>query len=144
LHFGKLKEGVHSLEVSTQILNVFERLCNLDKFRYPNIDKQYDSHFIRGVFDGDGYLGIVDAGRGYYVYQLTILGEKTFLIDLKKKLPVVYKGGIQDTKQNIHRLQLIVGRNKILSLLNFLYTDATIYLDRKHKKACKIRKQLEV
>jgi len=92
-------------------------------------------HFIRGYFDGDGCLtGSRHKKRDVFVYQIKIMGTKEFLEVLHEKLPVnrtlYLRQRYDDMKSNNWCLE-IGGKKQVESILNYMYKDATIYLDRK-------------
>ena len=96
----------------------------LDIFKTPDLIH----HFIRGFFDGDGWV-YIDCQN----HLITgICGQEQFLIELRKLLPVklqnisLYK--IPNTEV-IRVLKWAVDNSKIF--LNYIYKDATIWLDRK-------------
>lgn len=82
-------------------------------------------HFIRGYFDGDGLLN-----KKYRMFNITSTLEfcENVKIILEK-----YTGAVLSISKynNVYRLQ-VHGRNKALSILNWIYKDATIYLKRKY------------
>ncbi len=87
-------------------------------------------HFIRGYFDGDGHIGIYNK-RIYFNIVSTI----HFCIHLKdvieKQLNIICK--INNVKSNtITKRLVITGNMNIKNFLDWLYKDATVYLDRKY------------
>lgn len=96
-------------------------------------------HFIRGYFDGDGSLILSDNSINF-----KICGTKEFLtklIDVFNKNTEysfnykLYKRR-EDDKNNYYISY--GGKNKTYSVLNFLYDDSIIYLDRKKEKYDKL------
>lgn len=93
------------------------------------VPKELQNHFIRGMFDGDGCIK-------YYKYDYRKLPQFHFgytgvkntceylqsLFDIKRKM--VFDG---------NKTYTLVTRdkNKILEIYDYLYKDATIYMDRK-------------
>ena len=87
-------------------------------------------HFIRGYFDGDGCLS-------YYTHddvvkpKIALLGTPSFLTSVKSILKNydIHSGNILADKRsnatyiNIHH-----------NFLSFIYTNSSIYLNRKYKK----------
>jgi len=90
--------------------------------------------FIRGYFDGDGYVGtnIMKNKRRYY--NVALLGTKHFLtavlnfLDIKSNLRLANKNGAIEAKQ------FELSKNKGLLLLIKLYSNSKIHLERKYKK----------
>lgn len=98
------------------------------------------NHFMRGYFDGDGSIYHCRAGKGQTVKQksFSIIGNEQFIQDYRNIL--VKNCDINKTKINA-RLNINTnntiyaaiysGNNNIQKIYDFLYKDATIYLDRK-------------
>ena len=101
------------------------------------IPKEYEHHFIRGLFDGDGSIG-------YYNYpylnkpqfHFGYTGLKNVCEYIQNKLGIkrnlVYEGNVTYT---------LVTRNPIdiNNIFDYLYKDATIYLSRKYETFLKIQ-----
>lgn len=94
------------------------------------LNKQLYRHFIRGYFDGDGCVSV---GENYVNFN--IVGASPLFLEeiqniLIKKCKVsknkIYKKG----DSNAYRL-FYGGRKMIRKIKEYLYEDATIYLDRK-------------
>lgn len=88
-----------------------------------NIDKDNIHHFIRGYFDGDGsFTKIYD-----------IIGTESFLKSLINILPFKCEHSFYKPKdENSYYLRI---RTKSLKdFFEFMYKDATIYLERKYEK----------
>ena len=95
------------------------------------------NHFIRGYFDGDGCLtGSKHQKRNVYVYQIKIVGTKEMLEGINNYLPInkkLYLRKRRNNQKNNYTLE-IGGKKQVELILDYLYNDATIYLDRKYKK----------
>lgn len=101
--------------------------------RFPDIPKELHSHFIRGFFDGDGSL-ILNKELGKTQFNITS-ASKQFLEDLKPIISEVSgtKGGIsKETNYEVWHLRFC-GR-KVQDIMDWLYKDATVYLQRKYRK----------
>jgi len=101
------------------------------------LDHKLINHFLRGVFDGDGCITNCGLGEGRNVLQkhFNILGTEKFMQQYQE---VLLKNsdinGVKITqKDNVWSLSYS-GNNKVQSIYDFLYKDATIYLDRKRDK----------
>lgn len=108
---------------------------------FPDIPDFLYSHFIRGYFDGDGCLSIKDrlCRRKSYgksmLYQFTIVGRESVLLKIQNILvnslnisrTLLIKGKASTVK-TIH----YSGRNVVTKIMNYIYKDATVYLERKH------------
>ena len=92
-------------------------------------------HFIRGYFDGDGSF----SSKGSTAVKVTIISTKNFLSGLKNYLnnQDIKTGSVSDinriNNENIGRLD-IQAQSSVKAFMDFIYKDATIYLERKHEK----------
>ena len=85
-------------------------------------------HFIRGYVDGDGCIYI---GKDYN--SLKITGTYNFLNNIQLNLPLENINKIWK-KKNANVFDLTFNNKRGLYILNYLYKDATIFLDRKYIK----------
>jgi hypothetical protein len=100
-----------------------------------NLPSNLFRHWLRGYFDGDG-----TAGKDVDKPAIRILGQEDLLGWILKELNsigVLYtstapyqKGGKDGTKINIHEFS-VGGSHQMVSFRDWLYKDATIYLERK-------------
>lgn len=104
------------------------------KFPTENqVPKNLIHHFIRGYLDGDGCIGI-DNNNIFF----SIVGTEDFLNGLQKIFKTnnkLYSSG----KAFVYRVK---GNKKALKILDYLYKDATIYLNRKYEKYIKHKEHL--
>jgi len=101
-------------------------------------------HFIRGYFDGDGCASITHQNkRNYYRMASSIVGTKNFLEELAKYIP--NKGlDFKSTDRKSIKLRPLRGSYityvlnydtlESIVLYDYLYKDATVYLERKKEK----------
>lgn len=116
-------------------------------FSIPPINKELQRHFIRGYFDGDGTVYMDGKYLRFNICSITmtILTEislifNEFHIESKinteireGKLLLNPQGKYSTNYKNMHRL-LVRKNESLYKLFNFLYKDATIYLERKYQK----------
>lgn len=106
--------------------------CNNGKtfdLKFPNIDNDLIPHFIRGFMDGDGCISISSKKYGKYI-SLSFVGTKDMMHSLKDILNV-------DNRVTFYRnaYALHIGKESdVIRILDWIYKDANIYLDRKYKK----------
>lgn len=108
------------------------------KLKFPNLNENLISHFIRGYFDGDGsvFLHIQKANNTEYIMLgVTICGIKSFLDDLSKYIGFencVYKD--KRKKTDCYSIKL-ASNIRCLKLYHYLYSNAgNMYLSRKKDK----------
>jgi intein-encoded DNA endonuclease-like protein len=86
-------------------------------------------HYWRGVIDGDGYIS-KDRGK------LTLVGSYEIVLGFQKFVFSHYAKvkACVTRKENIYQLQLH-GAGIVRRMLEVLYEDATVYLERKYERA---------
>lgn len=100
------------------------------------LDNSLYNHFIRGYFDGDGYIGYNKSTKHL---SFELVGTAPFLSRIQDILES--EVGINKTKlyscqsSDSRILSLRIGTNsKVLKVKDWLYRSSTIYLDRKFDK----------
>lgn len=108
----------------------------------PSIDEKLVRHFIRGYFDGDGCITF-DNQHNHPKADFTS-GSIEFLNDIRAWM---YKCGVgsytYQEREDTYRL-FIRGLNNFDKFFNLLYSDSTIYLDRKFKRKISIYEEHNV
>jgi len=96
------------------------------------MDEQYISHFVRGVFDGDGCIHI-NEGKGNFI--ATIVGTYKLTENIKTKYNEIskVKSGHLAKKGKVQCL-VFNGKYNALEFLDWIYTNSTpeTRLERKH------------
>lgn len=114
---------------------VFERKTLI--LQPPTLTADLISHFIRGYLDGDGSITRT-AGKYGDVYAMKICGTPAILNYIKDWLEnkLQLKVGSFSRRKPEHLVETyeVCGNLKVLSCLDLLYENATIYLDRKHER----------
>lgn len=104
------------------------------------------NHFIRGYFDGDGCVFSSFSKKGtkkYFTVGFTFVGTETFLNFVNSVLPFKVKSLQKDKRANGSYTLYICSRTRFLIMYEYLYKNATIYLDRKFEKASIILKGIK-
>lgn len=106
--------------------------------QYPKIPNHLDRHFIRGVFDGDGTIGIMNKKYGNKkatIYSASKLFAKSIAAVLVSNKVVcnLYKREYSDGRAPGFNVQ-IATKTGLFKLFSFFYTDATVCLQRKQNK----------
>lgn len=104
---------------------------------------KYLPHFIRGVFDGDGsvfnYERMIN-NKKYIEYGLTIISTEHFI---KKLNEILNCGNIYKTNNGKNYFISFKNKKDIKKIVDFLYQDSTIHLNRKYEKVKEILEFLE-
>jgi hypothetical protein len=111
-----------------------------DIYKFPKwlIDHPLVNHFMRGYFDGDGCISRCGLGEGRTVIQksISMLGTKSFIRTFRDVLAKNSKLSL--AKMYIHNDSVwafrYTGNGNAKKIYDFLYKDATVYLDRKRDK----------
>ena len=103
-------------------------------------------HFIRGYFDGDGWVGYRKRGLSEFIINIEIISTRNFLDKLELHLN---KNNISVYTRNIERLikrgNNITARLRTTSstqsilFLDWLYSNTKLYITRKYKKYMKLK-----
>lgn len=109
------------------------------KLKFPNIPETLYRHFIRGYFDGDGSFCGHYTKLNKFQPIVTFTSTNDFCITLQKiiKSNINIPGGnIYDAscKNGITKVLSISGVTQVKTLLDWLYLDADLFLDRKYQK----------
>jgi hypothetical protein len=97
-------------------------------------------HFIRGYYDGDGCFSVTkrkDRTENSLIYQFNITGMENPLRKMQEHLinnVGVVDNGLKHRKSTIAVTIHYSGKNVCKRILDYLYQDATIYLQRKYNK----------
>lgn len=91
-------------------------------------------HYIRGLFDGDGGIGFDKRKNAFWCF----VGSKNIVNNVSKTLFSRININMSVRKHGkIWRIDAH-GNHKVLTITNYLYKKATIYLSRKYRLANKI------
>lgn len=111
--------------------------------KFPNkkqVPKKLLHHFIRGYFDGDGSVSFSKVNN-YYYPNFSIVGTKDVceniikIFNTKCAIKTLY---LEKYGENTFKVR--TGAQKsCLKIYNYLYKDATLYLERKKEKFLSIR-----
>lgn len=103
------------------------------KTEVPEIPKEYMSHFVRGVFEGDGHIG-----KHGYSYTVSIVGASEKFISSIKEIIEQEIGGSRtvkyDKRGNGLFLYNVYGKESINKLGEWLYPEGTFGMIRKKNK----------
>lgn len=107
--------------------------------KFPKAPQKYFSHFVRGLFDGDGSVMVWQEPRWKHTWQIRVSfasGSKEFLVGLEKylrKWAGLYRGRISVLPRGYHLRYLSMP--ECLSIYKFMYqSNPRIYLKRKKDK----------
>ncbi len=111
--------------------------------KYPSIPENLQSHFIRGVFDGDGCISIREDKRdGQKRGQFNICsGNQDFIIEFYNKISNYANLSNKNKIRNPKGTYYVVdwgGLSDLEKIHDFLYKDASVFLTRKKETFDKV------
>ena len=111
------KELVEDLKVLGVVRN------KTNKISFPEIDFTLMRHFLRGYFDGDGHVGKRQCAL--------VIGSEKMLCDFIRFIKEFFDKDLYYQKiNNYYRVQF---NRRDYKIINWLYNNSNIYLDRKYK-----------
>ena len=133
---------LHSKKLTTDLSKHGVVINKTFKTKFPNFrNSEMKRHFIRGYFDGDGSLSFGRTKDNSFYSSFSLSGVKSFLTEIQMfmidELDLNKAKLIRD--KSIHRLSY-GGRLQTVKIMDWIYKDATIYLDRKHATYLELKK----
>lgn len=165
-HLKKFKRDInsnHPIKEQTTILNnkefetVHIRICG-DKLKQdlirlgctPNktfttkfptheqVPIEHKPHFVRGYFDGDGWITSNNYREGVEQYQIGFVGSDDFVLEMADYLGITTLYRDKNHSEGI--LKAYSGGNlKTMKILDSMYEGSTVYLERKKEKYEKLK-----
>ena len=112
------------------------------RIHIPPIPSSLLHHFVRGYFDGDGCLSVYQQTIGNAVInrqEWSLTGHPEFIANIRRlieqNVDVSHRVKIKTYKRTDKAVTLRYGRKSdIVALYDYLYQDATVYLDSKYQQ----------
>jgi hypothetical protein len=103
---------------------------------FPHIDPSLVHHFVRGYFDGDGSFSKCKSG-----YRVSVCGTAEFLEELGINIGFPnHKLSKRHKTRNVNNFTLeIGGRLQVLKIGDYMYNNATVFLERKHNRYIELK-----
>lgn len=127
--------SLYSKEVMNDLLSLGVEQAKSGKEKVCNIDKKYYRDFIRGLWDGDGFIRENLSGIGLVGSEEVLAFVQNYFNDSLGVKPLkIYP------HCNTFKIEYRSTRKAIPLILNHLYDDKDVALDRKKELATKIEK----
>lgn len=103
--------------------------------KFPEyINDENVKHFIRGYFDGDGYLSKINPNSSPSIEIVAMKSILDWMCNkIKEQLNLDPNVRQHQITKGLYGLRLW-GKKKTIPFLNYIYQDATIYLERKYQR----------
>ncbi len=85
------------------------------------------NHFVRGYFDGDGHVGKYGTS-----YQVGMCGTPEFLACLRRRVECLLGMSIYLNHRKNYSNFRVHGFDRVIRFYDFMYKDASVFLERKH------------
>lgn len=122
-------------------LNILGMMPNKsNQIKYPILAPEYDSHFIRGVFDGDGCIHNLN---GKVSHKISITGTYDLNKIIQFKLMEIGCFSHIREASNHNGITSVLECwkvNSVESFLDYIYKDANLYLKRKYNRYMEFKK----
>ncbi|MED2205740.1 LAGLIDADG family homing endonuclease, partial [Bacillus thuringiensis] len=99
--------------------------CKSFNIEFPFVPEEYLHHFVRGYFDGDGYVK-------YETYTVNFVGGSYNFMNSLHQILQNRNLRADLLNQNKHYRVILSGRKSIQLFSNWIYKDKDIYLHRKY------------
>ena len=109
------------------------------KTYFPDISEEFHSHFIRGVFDGDGCIYVNKANTPSIIFSGNYELLKTIQKIINTQCKILHENKIHKVKTT--NTIVYGGTNIFIKIRNYMYKDATVFLNRKFLKSMLIKKK---
>lgn len=149
LDYSKKKDGGYSYKNQYRLLMFSKHMCDSLSdigmvknkslvLSFPNIPDELYPHFIRGYYDGDGSVCQQIKSSTNHAVLITITSTESFcksLVEICKNelgfSPKIYDASCRN---GVTKVCTISGRRICKKFLDWIYKDATIYLERKYQR----------
>ncbi|MDF9480202.1 LAGLIDADG family homing endonuclease [Bacillus cereus] len=126
------KTGVYMLNINSKtikddLINIHGIMpCKSFNIEFPIVPEEYLHHFVRGYFDGDGYVK-------YETYTVNFVGGSYNFMNSLHQILQNRNLRADLLNQNKHYRVILSGRKSIQLFSNWIYKDKDIYLHRKYE-----------
>lgn len=152
---GAKQIQIYSEEIYNDLIAIGITPQKTYNLKFPDIPSEYLSHFIRGVFDGDGCVVKVTQKQPTQKNFITVWASiasasEGFVLSLKSKLNLLglvgghiyIKNPSAHNKQKVACYELCFRKYDSLKFYNLIYSDASMFLQRKKDKFDNIIKEV--
>lgn len=98
----------------------------------PDINKKYENHFVRGLFDGDG--SVVKSNTNYSVRICNTETTTNWVLEITRKNLDVGGGVYRSTNSEVAYRWTICGRIQVERFSDWIYDNQERYLKRKYNR----------
>ncbi len=120
--------NINSKTIKYDLMNIHGiKPCKSFNIEFPFVPEEYLHHFVRGYFDGDGYVK-------YETYTVSFVGGSYNFMNSLHQILQNRNLRADLLNQNKHYRVILSGRKSIQLFSNWIYKDKDIYLHRKYEE----------
>lgn len=120
--------NINSKTIKDDLMNIHGIMpCKSLNIKFPFVPEEYLHHFVRGYFDGDGYVK-------YETYTVSFVGGSYSFMNSLNQVLQNHNLPADLLNQNKHYRVILTGRKSIQLFSNWIYKDKDIYLHRKYEE----------
>lgn len=147
IHMRSRKNGKVSYQLRISDIITYNNLRKLGIKPRKSLDitpasvpNKYLRHYFRGFFDGDGSVWVsnrTSTKRLVTVFYSASFSMAKFIYLVIRHICVDYKGKLQKIRtprKNNFYFSIVLGHRDSLLVYNFMYKQASIFMDRKYRK----------
>ncbi|OJD98134.1 endonuclease [Bacillus cereus] len=124
---GVYRLNINSKTIKDDLMNIHGIMpCKSFNIEFPFVPEEYLHHFVRGYFDGDGYVK-------YETYTVNFVGGSYNFMNSLHQILQNRNLRADLLNQNKHYRVILSGRKLIQLFSNWIYKDKDIYLHRKYE-----------
>lgn len=112
-----------------------------NKSKNIKINFNFDSHFIRGVFDGDGYVKLISKNRASYEIATMSLDFKNQLSEYLTSNNINHTSNLR--KDGIYLIG-VYKQSEVDKFHYMMYSNATVFLERKKAVICPLYEEIQL
>ncbi|MHA4261742.1 endonuclease [Bacillus cereus] len=119
--------NINSKVIKDDLMNIHGIMpCKSFNIEFPLVPEEYLHHFVRGYFDGDGYVK-------YETYTVSFVGGSYNFMNSLNQVLQNHNLTSYLINQNTHYRVILSGRKSIQLFSKWIYKDKGIYLHRKYE-----------
>lgn len=119
--------NINSKTIKDDIMNIHGIMpCKSFNIEFPFVPEEFLHHFVRGYFDGDGYVN-------YETYTVSFVGGSYNFMSSLNQVLQNYNLTSYLINQNTHYRVILSGRKSIQLFSKWIYKGKDIYLHRKYE-----------
>jgi len=111
-----------------------------NKSKTINIKFNFNNHFIRGVFDGDGYVRLINKNKASYEIATMSVDFKNQICEYLNNVNIEHTYNLR--KDGIYIIGVYT-QSEVRKFYDLIYNNATVFLERKKSVICPLYEEIQ-